>query len=290
MRQLYLLLAQAATIIILTGGGAFAEEMSTMDYGTRSIASDSAVEALLGPITGLPLDGKDSETALSGETRVVQSTESQVAFIASGINRRRAWLTEILVPDIGRLIYADEQHRDDVPSKEFPKRFEVYIDSATGLFLEARAVFEGEHEWLFPEPTESEAVEQLAQFSELYHGLPDVAPGISMIDAMKVCKSRPLSAKEMTISYVLYSFQGSEPIPCWVLLFRGLPPIRAAYGFDEITPSHTTERMVVDAMTGERLFTINMPTPGRDENGNSYYPTIEEFEKDQKQVPNVDDD
>jgi len=249
-------------------------------YGESAIDDTAAAIAVVERITGLCItDG--IQCADDGTTvGLVSSARSKLAYIDNKINDRPAWKIDIEILDLGQYLRVKEEHLIVEPIGTYPKSFTVYIDSATGMFLEARVTYEGEHEWLFPEPDAKESTDQLKQSNEVYLGLPDTPPVVSMLDAMKSCKGRPLDAKEMTISYVLYSYNNTARIPCWIFLFRGLHPYYPSFGFRDLTPSHTTMRIVVNATTGGRVISVNAPVPLTDEKGNSYFPQIDELKRE----------
>ena len=236
------------------------------DRQANSVSLDSpeaAVEAALRIVP--PSSDGDSRGTQGVYPRaiLVDSDYSQQAFIADEINMRRSWRIEANV-DLGAVLLDTEDL-----SSPYPKKMSMFLDSTTGILLEARFGSEDDRGTTYRMPTAAEAEFQLSDFGERYLGLPKEAPKVSLIDALKACDGRPLVAEETIVSYVVYAIEISQgdtrrtygPCPAWVIYTRGLQPISA-----QAPASMTTNlRTVVDATTGDKIITNNLPYPIIDE-------------------------
>lgn len=108
-------------------------------------------------------------------------------------------------------------------------------------------------------PTSRSAEKQLRSEGEVYSGYPDKTPNVSFVAALERLPAK--EAREIEAVYVLHSHQGSQPKPVWIITLRGLPPIPAHGPHADTVPASQRNhlRYVVDASTGQVLFSTNTP-------------------------------
>lgn len=224
---------------------------------TRIIDSVSTPEEALDAslhYTGFPNGGKSRQSAaLDSEIENVLMTDSTTAFVSRDIDGRSAWHIRY---------HRFTLHLDtayDYFAVTRPKKADVFLDNPSGKFLSAVISDDLSDLQLDRRPTTSEAEHLLSTIGEKYLGLPEDSPSIDILTALKQCKGYPLAAKEILVSYVVYSFKDQESFPAWVIYMRGLPPWTASGS----VPDHvrTNMKCVVNATTGELYLTNNVPYP-----------------------------
>jgi hypothetical protein len=213
-------------------------------------------------------------------------SQTDLSRVATDISAIQTNLSSCAIPFLSRQISPKEIWAidfDDVTLKldsampEYPdhyanqRKFSAVIDAKTGLIIQVTCTFRGERGNMCPEPSVTSSEKQLQEDKELYCGLPTVKPKITFLKALDIVLSNgggsPFEAKEIDGLYVMYSRNGSLPKPMWVITLRGLPPItvtgppgaRQRPSIPVWQRNHM--RSVIDAMTGQCLFSTNTPHP-----------------------------
>lgn len=195
--------------------------------------------------------------ALINRTRAyIDITQDSVTpFISGEIKGRKAWYLYFkdIVLNLSNTEYEQEE--------KYPKDIEIVIDSITSQLLIVKIVNSNtiDSTNLYRDPTTQEATELLSSLGEKYQGLPSEPASITLLEALSECSFFPLLAKKIDIRYILYSFHNSEPVPAWAIYMRGLPPTSGINGIPEYKT--TNRRTIINAITGERIITNNLPYP-----------------------------
>ena len=94
----------------------------------------------------------------------------------------------------------------------------------------------------------------------VYAGLVDTVPPVSFHEALEESIfTQPLSAKQILAWLVMYSRQGEEASPHWVILGRGVPPIGLPSAPDRFTNPNQDRlsgnrfECVIDAISGKGI-------------------------------------
>jgi hypothetical protein len=118
-----------------------------------------------------------------------------------------------------------------------------------------------------PIPEGEVAQQQLRRAAESYKGLPGMPPRQTLVGALDAVFARagvsPLQASEIQVLYVMHS-RGERPaIPAWVVTLNGIPPLRhhGPPGADVPVWQRNHLRIVIDAVSGQPLFSTTIPQP-----------------------------
>jgi len=219
----------------------------------QNLSSEDAVEAAL-LYTGLSKQ-KELKQRLSASA-TVESTiavDSTTPFLSDQISGRESWIVKFPSVDLAKQLSS---------KKTFPpKDIEILLDKNTGQILRmvGRSVELDTN--VFRLPTANEAEYQLKVLQEEYQSFPEEPPQIDLIEALRACDFYPLLTYDFIASYVTYKYQDRGPILAWIVYMRSSEPICGLhYSPDEIYKV-SNRRTIVSAITGERLFTVNLPFP-----------------------------
>lgn len=220
-----------------------------------AINSDSSAIMVANNLTGLTraFDGKHrSLYALASKaSRLIDTT---TPFIGDSFDGRAAWI--VSYPEV-LLEYANDSMEKPIRSN---KECTVWIDSLSGQFLRAEIHNLDDDATIHHRlPSLEESERQLSMFREVYVGIPSQQPVINLLEAIEASGHLAVQAREITVQYIMYSRQGHEPVPAWVLYMRGLPPLPISQPVP--LPVATTQRVVVNALTGEVFPISNLPVP-----------------------------
>jgi hypothetical protein len=227
--------------------------MSEIDTSGAVRTAEEAVERA-NAITGLDslLSSREAlETQVTAEA--VTYEDSTTAFLSDSLDGRAAW--RVVYPDIQLL-------PDSLAGTDWSKpdwRAEVWVDSVNGKLLQVYIRNLTADSVSYRMPTPEEAEEQLAVFRERYRGLPDVQPAVSMLSAIEREWGLASYAPEIHIQYLLYVHGHADPVPAWVVYFRGVSPWPTAQPAAEAITRN--QRIVVNALSGKAYGVTNLPHP-----------------------------
>jgi hypothetical protein len=214
---------------------------------------ESAIESAL-EYTGFNSAKNLSLADVERTAKIVTISDDKTPFLHKMINNKPIW----------RLIFSDvpiKYLRTGVDSiYEYPRTFEVLIDSASGRLLKIHYIADNYDTDISPIPPADIAEKQMQNIHELYLGFPENPPKISFIDAYEN-NGLPLD-KEITAIYVIDSGRGVTPKPVWIIGRRGLPPMPMANsGRKKNIPENQRNhvRTIIDAETGDGLLFDNLP-------------------------------
>jgi hypothetical protein len=247
----FILMGIVAAILMFQNG--FAEDLQA-NASDEKFSIATAEEAIRKAIeyTGFPcMKGFIITDMVSGLANPALITDTSTPFIADQIDGRPVWVVKFK-----NVILSLENVPAEIEA-DYPKDFDIFLDSVTGLPLK---VISGSKEEIYRLPTRQEAEQLLSSTGERYSGIPANPPRISFHEALNRCEKYPVFAKEIIVNYVLYSqVHYTELRPAWVIYLRGLPPLTDR---NEIPLQYRTNmRFVIDAETGHGLWRNNLPYP-----------------------------
>lgn len=213
-------------------------------------ALQSAKFWLTGDRSDLLRTGADIAVAPAVEVHV----DSTTAFVSDILDRRPSWRVQVFG------LHSILEH-DSIPNMvDSMLTCEILLDSLSGQLLTCGTTRQGVPDLGFVLPTASQAQGFLKMVGERYHGLPDVEPGIPLIQVLQEYRRYVLAATDVTIQYLLFTdYDHKTPLPVWVLFMRGDFDIGVSPGSS--AASRGTWRIVIDAMSGELLSRSNTPQP-----------------------------
>jgi hypothetical protein len=183
--------------------------------------------------------------------------DGAVPFLAPALRGQRAWRVELTDLDsarvnlrLGRLPYVE--------------RLVVWLAPSTGHVLKVVSPWPEDVPPIAPPPSIPEEEYQTDGVGERYTGVPDEAPAVSLLRAIKIIElygpGATVEAKQIIAYYVRReTFRVPERL-CWVVQVRGIPPFEAGQpGVPEDARNHF--RHVVDARTGQWLDASSVPQP-----------------------------
>ena len=197
-----------------------------------------------------------SETSRANRNAQVEVfIDSITPFLHTVLDGKKAWKVTYT-----NLILGPDRLRDEA-GERVQFTCEAWLDSTSGRFLRAEIFRSSRPDVGYRYPTPEEAERQLGSVRERYHGLPDTVPQVSMFEALELNAPRPYFAKETVVQYLMYSRQGSEPVPAWVITRRGTNPFPLP-GMS-VYPEHISRnwRIVYNAITGRAFPETNTPFP-----------------------------
>jgi len=148
----------------------------------------------------------------------------------------------------------------------YSRTFDVLLNPIDGRVIKLKSRWPEGVPQIDPEPDAASATEQLGRAgNEVYHGFPNEDPHVSFIDAVDAIQrggDGPLTAKQVSASYVMWSSVGYKtPRPVWAITLRGVLPVMPREGMSR--EAIYQYRLIVDAKTGEYLCGGNTPHPVR---------------------------
>jgi hypothetical protein len=175
-------------------------------------SADAACKRAL-EYTGFEKSKGYTSSKVAGAANLVTVIDTVTPLIKYAVNGQRAWVVRFSGIIIDSSTAADN----------YPSEFEVLIDSATGQLIKIESNFVGYDPASGPPP--QEMLEKMTENPENFKGFPDAAPERSFFDALKANgREQPLSAQQISASYILFSILESAPMPAWCLLIRGGEP------------------------------------------------------------------
>ena len=232
------------------------------EQGNRDLTKQSDVNAYVDESTGFG--------ELKGITRSfeqVDINDDNTPFLHTQINGKKGvWLVEIKNVRL-KLKSATSGFKD-----KYVRNFQVFVDPNTGHLLKITSTFDGNDPDMLPEPPAAVAEREMRGTNEIYHGFPMVPPKISLLDALDRVPMSPFLAKEIYAVYVMQSHRmgrkfGWGPRPMWAITLRGIPPlpVKGPPGLrkEDLPPVWQSNhaRVIVDASTGQLMFSTNIPQP-----------------------------
>ena len=177
-------------------------------------------------------------------------------FLPETTNGRPAWQIEI------DHVTLQLPSLDKVAIDQFDRTFLITIDADSGQLLTVASSIEPKNTRLRPEPSAKFAAPQFQGSGEIGDGLPDVAPRISLLQALDAIHKAgftpsPLLAREISARYVMEWTGGTAPRRVWSITLVGIPtpPPIGGEGKVQIPEWQRNKlRTVVDADSGEVLF------------------------------------
>ena len=230
----------------IAGGQPVAGSEETALSAEAAVAQALEVTGFDAPEYGLV--SKESLTA-----RMVSMADSTTPFLSDSLDGRQAWLVEL--PNV-RLTMA---HLDSSEQSAILRDFEVYLDPATGIPLRVQSRLPEFDEQYWRKPSADSATVFLQRVSMAYTEVPDHAPRVSFVQAMKVTRRMIPKAEEITALYVMESKGPEDPRSVWAFYLYGLETL-ASVRNPEAPPYQTHKcRCSVDAETGEFRFCCSYP-------------------------------
>jgi hypothetical protein len=176
-------------------------------------------------------------------------------FLRHQINGKSAWLVRT-----GEL--SAEEVEAVRPRLIGGRMFDIYIDSATGVFLRAVCdrvpLRDDEVGDMPPEYVEKEISRGLWRIL----GYPEEPPPTSMVEALSVCPHSYLLAKKTEVRLLMIARGDIPAKPLWDIILRGIPPLhvsspRGPMNLPLNQVNHITQ--TVDATTGNLISTSTFP-------------------------------
>jgi hypothetical protein len=192
-----------------------------------------------------------------GVAAEVVLTDGAVPFLALALRGQRTWRVELTDLDSARLNLR-------VGRLPYIERLVAWLAPTTGHVLKVVSPWPEDVPPIAPQPSLSEEEYQTDGIGERYTGLPDEAPAVSLLRAIKIIEmygpGATAEAKQIIAYYIKReTFRFPERL-CWVVQVRGIPPFDASSpGVPEDARNHF--RHVVDARTGEWLDASTVPQP-----------------------------
>ncbi len=231
-----------------------AEELRAGDeiYGERIDNEPDAVSAarvLLGIVSDdAELNVAAGRTSLPGD---------RTPFLHRDISNKPLWRVVVQCPQTGNHSWLCTE-----PIRTMEAYF--FEDSGRLAKVVCKRTQNGERIGREAEPWKSEEDIQRGG-NEMYHGIPDVAPPISFLEALEVVmsgSSKLSQAKEIEGLWVMWSMMNSDPKPMWVIDFRGIPPISRKHQIHLRKPLQVNHRRyVVDPVRRKWVFGGSSPHP-----------------------------
>ena len=238
------------TVILAFGiicPAAIAQAAERTSYVPVTTAEEAVERALI--YTGLDrLEGLDLKDR--GEMACLTiARDSTTPFLSDSINGRRVW--QVLFDNV----VLDTESSSPEAAQKHPKTIHILIDSASGQLYEVLVLDIDTDRSEASRAPAFIAEEQLRGIThEEYLGFPGEPPAITLLAVFGMRWCSPLESKYMFANYVIYRSRDAEPRNVWVVHGHGFPPFRD--GVDNM-------RTVIDARTGEGLFSVNLPFKSR---------------------------
>ena len=83
-------------------------------------------------------------------------------------------------------------------------------------------------------------------------GIPDIQPAFTLNKVFETAIDDLLRPTEIIVYYVNFSRRGSDPKPCWIIDFTGVPPFAKGGSHTDYNLNH--DRKVIDVMTGGMVY------------------------------------
>jgi len=192
---------------------------------------------------------------------LVTVTDDQTPFLHEKINGKSIWrvvFDNVVLP--GRV-------QDTASGETHLRKFEVFLDPATGQLLKIISKSDVIDTNIAPEPPAERAEQELRLGGQMYHAFLSQSNVLNFLDACNACRGRAATARQISALLVMFSqinYKGYEqPKPIWDITLRGIPPhiLPAPRNAPEL-PLYLSnyEREVIDAATGKMLFSTNIPS------------------------------
>jgi hypothetical protein len=187
----------------------------------------------------------------------VELTDGAVPFLAAALRGQRAWRVELTDLDSARMNL-------ELGRLPYVERLVAWLAPTTGHVLKVSSPWPDGIPPIAPPPSLAEEEYQTDGIGERYTGVPDAAPEVSLLRAIKIIElygpGSSVEAKQIIAYYVKRETFRVAERTCWVVQVRGIPPFEAASpGVPEDARNHF--RHVVDARTGEWLDASTVPQP-----------------------------
>jgi len=194
-----------------------AEAPATFDSSSWTLHDSEQTALRARQILGIPTD---ATATISASVETLQ--DDNTPYLREQLLGRPLWHVEIR--DWSLHLNSDVRRRKD----PYRRTLDVFLDPNSGQVVKLQTRWPPGEPPSAPEPTaESAAWQMLNGPSEIYHGIPDVPPPISFMEAVDILYRagfNPFSAKQLIGHWVVWSCLGSDPKPMWVVTLRGLPP------------------------------------------------------------------
>jgi len=215
---------------------------------------EQAIDRVL-DVTGLSRDLKSQRGSETAE--LVTYHDSTTPFISHELDGSSAW--KVLVDGFKFGMDATEEQRE----LDVPKTIEAWIDSETGKIMKITIRQNESDSDLVRQPTAEESQRRLQRAGETIFSLAENVPSVSMMNAIRLCKAHPLTAKEIIIWYVEYQMTNCTSYskrPVWFVFMRGGYPISPREDVPLYMRNHI--HCVIDATDGSLMFgPVNGPYP-----------------------------
>jgi hypothetical protein len=219
------------------------------------ITSESAAIERANHLTAL-----NQLTATAKAARIVIES-SRVPFLAKDVIGKPAWQVDFGRTSL-RLRSAARGFQDI-----YERQFRVILLETGGQLVSVNADYDGKAPDMREPPSAESAQKQIEGDAEVYTAFPPNDPKLTLLDALDVVLTRgsgsPFQAKAIDAVYVMNSVMGAPARPVWAITLRGLPPFAARGPHADAVPVWQRNHMrnVLDALSGQLLFSTNTPQP-----------------------------
>jgi hypothetical protein len=209
----------------------------------------------------MPVLGMPSATGPSATAELLVLEEDDTPYLSKKLLGKPLW--HVVLPDRKLELPSSPENYHD----RYSRTFDVLLNPIDGRVIKLKSRWPEGVPQIDPEPDGASATEQLARSgNEVYHGFPNEDPHVSFIDAVDSIQrggDGPLTAKQISGSYVMWSTMGrfETPRPVWAITLRGVLPVMPRPGMP--LEAIYQYRLIVDAKTGEYLCGGNTPRPVR---------------------------
>jgi hypothetical protein len=200
------------------------------------------------------VSGLVAATSQSPSAFLAVMTEDSTPFLGGAIVGRYCWVVPMILPSgvVGSSFKGSE------------RVFDVFLDAENGHLLKIVSRLPA---GVAPPPAlatpETAEKEMLDMGQGIYDGFPNDLPPVSFREALQTVEKESsvsvASAAQIIGQFVRIKTKGAKPVRCWVIMFRGVPPIRP---YEWMPKTSTYQyRVIIDADTVKYLYLTNVPHP-----------------------------
>lgn len=222
------------------------------DAGPSSLSPSEAIERAANRLglSGYPM--------MSASAEIIELSQRSLPFLGDKLSGKKAW--QIVFRDVDLEGHSGEQkmHNKDITE------LSVVLAPQSGEILTVNSNWpdRGQKNAPYPQPTDHER--RLRATSTTYTGLPDAAPAIHFLDALKKCQRWGPGVQYVRANYLFESSPTYRDRPVWVVYVWGAslsPPVSIIAGTsaDSRNFAPSGDRNVIDAKTGKWLYAESIP-------------------------------
>ncbi len=208
---------------------------------------EEATEKALDYLGFLKMDGFNVEKNFDNAS-IVNISDDQTPFLHDKINNRDIW--KVTYENITLSPY-----RGYPDSVEYPRTFDVYIDSDDGNLLKIESIYNGTNVDFAPEPSIEWAEKQIKDSQYIFLGF--ASPDSNYISFNELLYNvGPRNFKQLKALLIMNPGRiDKNPIPVWFITYRGIDPI-----YPISSGADTSDKMkfnyrsyIYDAKTGQSM-------------------------------------